>query len=192
MRIANIAAACVLFLASAGIANAACASLPYNLTNGTTADANQVMANFNYLLSCGVLQGYLSGNTLSNDGTSPNTVIDTTAGVATSDDATVVMGTAAMTKNANASWSVGSSNGCLDSGSSLATSTWYHLFVIERTDTGVVDELCSTSATSPTLPSPYTKKRRVGSFKTNSLAHILAFIQVGTPSCGVTRCSTLT
>ena len=51
----------------------------------------------------------------------------------------VVMVTAAMTKNANASWSVGSSNGCLDSGSSLANSTWYHLFVIERTDTGVVE-----------------------------------------------------
>src|SRR5262249_31327116 len=61
----------------------------------------------------------------------------------------------------------------------VANSTWYHLFVIERTDTGVVDELCSTSATAPTLPTNYTKKRRIGSFKTDASAHILAFTQYG-------------
>lgn len=31
---------------------ASCPSLPYNLTNGTTADASQVMGNFNNLLTC--------------------------------------------------------------------------------------------------------------------------------------------
>ena len=31
---------------------AACPSLPYSLTNGTTADANQVMSNFNTVLNC--------------------------------------------------------------------------------------------------------------------------------------------
>lgn len=30
-----------------------CSAYPYTLTNGTTADANQVMANFNSVLSCG-------------------------------------------------------------------------------------------------------------------------------------------
>jgi hypothetical protein len=48
-----------------------------------------------------------------------------------------------------------------------------------RTDTGVVDELCSTSATAPTMPTNYTKKRRIGSFKTNSSSQILAFSQLG-------------
>ncbi len=41
------------------------------------------------------------------------------------------------------------------------------------------DELCSTSATAPTLPTHYTKKRRIGSFKTDGAAHILAFSQLG-------------
>ena len=45
------------FLASvlwAGFASAqTCAAYPYNLTNGTTADATQVMENFNSILSCG-------------------------------------------------------------------------------------------------------------------------------------------
>jgi len=33
-------------------ANAACTAFPYTLTNGSSADASQVMANFNYLLTC--------------------------------------------------------------------------------------------------------------------------------------------
>jgi hypothetical protein len=53
MWITKIATACGLFFfAGLEIANATCPSLPYNLTNGTTADATQVMANFNSLLNC--------------------------------------------------------------------------------------------------------------------------------------------
>jgi hypothetical protein len=124
-----------------------------------------------------LLEGHIGGLALSNDGTSPQTVIDTSAGVATSDDATALMKLASFTKS-TAAWAVGSGNGCLDSGA-VAASTWYHLFVIERTDTGVVDELCSTSATAPTLPTNYTKKRRIGSFKTDGSAHVLGFTQYG-------------
>src|SRR5438045_63638 len=84
---------------------------------------------------------------------------------------------ASFTKS-TAAWAAGSANGCLDTGA-VANSTWYHLFVIERTDTGVVDELCSTSATAPTMPTSYTKKRRIGSFKTDGSAHVLGFTQYG-------------
>ena len=163
-----------------------CTTYPFNLTNGTTADASQVMANFNYVLNCAnnqaaasILRGWLGGLTMSNDGTNPNPVVDTAAGVANADDATTLMTLPAFTKNANAAWVAGTGNGCLASGSSLAANTWYHLFVIARTDTGVVDELCSTSATAPPLPTNYTKKRRIGSFKTDGAAHILAFSQLG-------------
>jgi hypothetical protein len=45
--------------------------------------------------------------------------------------------------------------------------------------TPAVDELCSTSATAPTLPTNYTKKQRIGSFKTDGTEHILAFSQLG-------------
>jgi hypothetical protein len=51
--------------------------------------------------------------------------------------------------------------------------------VIERTDTNVVDEICSTSVSSPIIPNGYTKKRRIGSFLTDSSAHILPFVQHG-------------
>jgi hypothetical protein len=168
---------------SVGGAFAQCA-VPNNLTNGTNADATQVMANFNALLSCvntnGALRGYLNGFTLANDATNPNTVIDIGAGLATSDDATTAMALAtAITKNANAAWTVGGTNGCLDSGSALTASATYHLFTIERTDTAVVDVLCSLSPSSPALPTSYTKKRRIGSFKTDASSHIRLFTQFG-------------
>src|SRR5437016_2048387 len=182
-----LAAVLVLSLCVGGTAVAqTCTAYRYNLTNGATADATQVMANFNYVLTCAnnqaaasILRGWLAGLTMSNDGTNPNTVIDTAAGVANADDATTLMTLPAFTKNANGAWAVGTGTGCLDPGSSLADNTWYHLFVIAWVDTGVVDELCSTSATAPTLPTNYTKKRRIGSFKTDGAAHILAFSQLG-------------
>jgi len=85
--------------------------------------------------------------------------------------------TAAITKTTGA-WAVGSGNGGLDTGT-VANSTWYHVYLIERPDTSVVDVLFSTSATAPTMPTGYTKKRRIGSILTDGSAHIIAFIQVG-------------
>ena len=169
-----------LALSMASASAQTCSAVPNTLTNGTTADATQVMANFNAILGCiGGLRGYLGGLTMSNDASNPNTVIDSSAGVADSDDVTTMMTLASFTKNANAAWASGTGNGCLDSGSSLATNQWYHLFVIANTSSNIVDELCSGSATSPTLPSGYTKKRRIGSNKTDISAHNLAISQNG-------------
>lgn len=123
-------------------------------------------------------QGLLSGLGLSNDGTSPNTVIDIAAGTAQSDDntATMILGSA-YTKTTGA-WAVGSGSGGLDTGA-VAASTWYHAYLIKRVDTGVVDVLLSTSPSSPTMPTNYTKKRRIGSFLTNGSSNIIAFTQNG-------------
>lgn len=169
-----------------------CGSYPYTLTNGTTADASQVMANFNYVLNCtnnnqvvaSLLRGWLAGLTMKNDDTSPTTVIDTSAGVANSDDATTLMSLSTFTKNANAAWAVGSGNGCLDSnsGTTLTANSWYNLYVIARTDSGIVDQLCTkmpNPSTVPVLPTNYTKQRRIGSFKTDGSAHVLGFVQNG-------------
>ena len=125
------------------------------------------------------LRGYIGGLTLSNDGTTPNTVIDVTTGAATSADNTTYLALgSAFTKSIASTWTVGTGNGGLDTGS-VAASTWYHVYVIERTDTGVVDVLLSLSATSPTLPTNYTKRRRVGSILTDGSSHILTFYQYG-------------
>ncbi len=124
-----------------------------------------------------IATGQLFGLTLSNDGSSPNTVIDIAAGSCrdSTDIDNMVLG--AFTKTTG-SWAVGTGNGGLDTGS-VANSTWYHVFVIKRQDTNVVDVLLSTSATSPTLPTNYTLFRRIGAIKTDGSAHILTFTQDG-------------
>jgi hypothetical protein len=67
-----------------------------------------------------------------------------------------------ITKQLDAAWAVGTDAGGLDEGT-IADAT-YHIFVIKRTDTDVVDVLFSLSPTAPTMPTDYTKFRRVGSF----------------------------
>jgi hypothetical protein len=123
-------------------------------------------------------RGYLSGCTLSNDGTTPNTVLDVSAGLVMSDDNLALMSLTALTKSISSTWAVGTGNGGLDTGT-VAANTWYHVYIIQRPDTGVVDMLISTSASSPTMPTNYTRKRRVGSIKADGSSHILGFVQLG-------------
>ena len=124
----------------------------------------------------GLPKGYLFGLTLSNDGSAPTHVLDIAAGKCRDSTDTGDMVLSAITKDLNSSWVVGTGNGGLDTGS-VGNNT-YHVFVIKRTDTNVVDVLFSLSATSPTLPASYTLFRRIGSIIRVSAA-IKTFIQDG-------------
>lgn len=119
----------------------------------------------------------LNGLTLSNNSSDATNDIDIAAGAAVSDDGTtfIALGSG-ITKRLDASWAVGTGNGGLDTGS--IADTTYFVWLIKRPDTGVVDVLFSTSASSPTMPSNYTKKKRIGAIIRSSSA-ILAFIQAG-------------
>ena len=125
----------------------------------------------------------LVGLTLSNDVGAPNTTLDVAAGAASSDDATIAnrilmtLGSA-ITGTTAGTWVVGTGQPKLDAGA-VGADTWYHVFLIERVDTSAVDMLFSTSASAPTMPASYTKRRRIGSFRTDGSSNILAFTQVG-------------
>lgn len=122
------------------------------------------------------IQNYISGLTLSTAGGSGTFGI--AAGVSTdSTNAGTMLLSSAYTKT-TASWVVGSGNGALDTGA-IAGSTWYHVFLIQRTDTGVTDILFSLSASAPTMPTSYTLFRRIGSMKTDGSNHWLLFTQTG-------------
>jgi hypothetical protein len=84
----------------------------------------------------------------------------------------------AITKTIASTFVVGSAAGCLDTGT-VANSTWYHLFLIERTDHTIDDVLCSLSLTAPTMPTGYTFFRRIGSLLTDGSAHWVSFKQWG-------------
>lgn len=75
-------------------------------------------------------------------------------------------------------WAVGTGNGGIDTGA-VANTTWYHVHLIRKDSDGSIDVLYSLSATAPTMPGGYTARRRIGSFKTNGSAQIIAFSQVG-------------
>jgi hypothetical protein len=110
-----------------------------------------------------IFKGLLSGLTLSNNVTDATNDIDIATGVAASDESIphVMELGSALTKRLDAAWAVGTNQGGLDTGT-IADGT-YHIWLIQRSDTSVVDALFSTSATSPTMPANYNRKRRIGS-----------------------------
>ena len=120
--------------------------------------------------------GMLSGLILSTAGASTTMAI--TAGTAADSAAAVLMSLASAISKTTSAWVVGTGNGGLDTGA-IANSTWYHFYLIRRPDTGVVDVVFSTNATSPTLPTNYTQYRRIGSGKTNGSAQWVKFVQNG-------------
>lgn len=123
------------------------------------------------------LAGTLWGLTLSNNGTDAANDIDIAAGIAIDSTNAVLMRLASsLTKRLDAAWAVGSGNGGRDTGS-IADGTW-HVHLIKRPDTGVVDVLFSLSATAPTLPTNYTVFRCIGPILRVSSA-IKAFTQIG-------------
>lgn len=84
--------------------------------------------------------------------------------------------TAAFNKTLSA-FVAGSGNGSLDTGS-IATSTWYNVFIIKNITSAAVDVLISASM-SPTMPSGYTVRRWIGAILTDGSSQITEFTQEG-------------
>lgn len=125
----------------------------------------------------GLPTGYLFGLGLSNNGSDVTNDIDIQPGKCRSstDGADLVL-VSGLTKRLDAAWTVGSGNGGLDTGA-IGNNT-YHVWLIKRSDTGVVDALFSLSASAPTMPASYDYKRRIGSIVRTGAA-IKTFVQDG-------------
>jgi hypothetical protein len=129
-------------------------------------------------------QSYLAGFALSNDGTSPNSVIDVSAGQARDSTNTFnLVTTATFYKSTAGAWAAGAGasgapvNG-MGNGLTVAASTWYHVHAI-LLSTGATDVYFDTSATAANAPSGTIAYRRIGAVKTDASAHFLAFTQFG-------------
>lgn len=124
---------------------------------------------------------YLSGLSLGNNATTPNTTIDVAPGAARSsaNNADIrLAGVIAGILQSSGAWAAGNNQNKLDTGAK-ANNTWYHAHAINATATGVGDILFSLSATAPTMPSGYVGSRRIGSFKTDGSGNIIGFISLG-------------
>ena len=127
---------------------------------------------------------YHSGLAVTNNATDTEHDLDIATGAIHDDTDTVNLTlTSALTKRIDASWAVGTNQGMLDGSESSAgtpdNSTWYYIYVIKRSDTGVVDILASESASSPTLPSGYDYKKLIFAVLTDGSGNIRNYTLVG-------------
>ena len=119
-------------------------------------------------------KGAIFGLTLSTAGSSAT--FNVAAGYAVDSTGGSMMELTSSIAKTTSAWSVGNAQGALDTGS-IANSTWYHVHLIERIDTGVRDILISLSSTAPAMPANYTLSRRIGSMRTNGSAQWQTFLQ---------------
>jgi hypothetical protein len=173
-------------------------SVPFTLVNGTIADAGQVMANYNAILTClatgaaasGVNSDITALTTLSppitglcgvnglkmvNSISSPTTQITITY-----TQATVVNGTGGITGGFNGSLTLnlgasGAANS-LDTGA-IAANTVYFIYLIGNGTT--IASLASTSSTTPSFPSGYSYLCRIGAWETGTTAGLLSLVTRG-------------
>ena len=132
-------------------------------------------AHDNAIAAAIVLRSYLAGLTLSTPGASVNFTV--APGVAADSTNAAMMSLAAALTKTTGAWVVGA-GGALDTGA-IAPNAWYHVYLIRRPDTGVVDVLVSLQPVTPTLPASYTQFRRIGSLRTSAASQWTAFSQIG-------------
>jgi hypothetical protein len=124
------------------------------------------------------LQGYSTGLALTTNASDAANDVDISAGAVASDTSPYyLMQLSALTKRIDAAWSVGTNQGGLDTGS--IGNNVYYIWLIQRSDTGVTDVLFSLSATAPTMPTNYDRKRLIGSLARVSASNTGLYSQLG-------------
>jgi hypothetical protein len=140
------------------------AAVRYDIAQGLTApQKTQARQNI-----AAPLRGWIAGLTLSAAGASATFGI--AAGEAADSTSAELMQLASAYTKTTGAWAVGTAAGALDIGA-IAAAAWYHVYLIRRPDTGVIDICVSLSATTPNLttgniPTAYTQFRRIGSMLT--------------------------
>lgn len=128
-----------------------------------------------------VPDGYIYGCAISNNSTDSNHDIDVAAGKVKDSTNVYTMEVSAITKRIDANWAAGTGNGGFPSALTLASDTWYRVFVIGKTD-GTTDIGFDTDSSATNLLSDatgYTLYRRIGWVLTNGTSNIRGFTQHG-------------
>lgn len=119
------------------------------------------------------------GGLITSVGTDTDHDIDIAVGVARdSTDVDNMRLAAVLTKQIDAAWAVGTDDGGMDTGA-VGANLMYAIWLIKRSDTGVVDALFSLSFTAPTMPANYDRKRLIGALKSTGGNNIVGYIQTG-------------
>lgn len=119
---------------------------------------------------------HISGCEISPDGTSTLPIAAGQLVLRNVGDTSHKMVNPAAINKTTAAWAVGNNNGGLSTGT-IAADTWYHVYEVLRSDTGVVDVIIDPSATSPTLPTNYDFYRYIAPVRTNGSSNFTSMIQ---------------
>jgi hypothetical protein len=138
----------------------------YNAQYGGTTTRDKFLTG-RFTLERTPVSSFINGLLLTNSAGDTVNDLDISVGSTVSDDADPYVKepmylSSLITKRLDANWAVGTNQGGLDTG--VVANGTYHVYVIKRIDTGVVDVLYSLSATAPTMPANYTKKQLIFSF----------------------------
>lgn len=110
------------------------------------------------------------------------TTITTSAGSAAASDGSLIMTLGSPVTKTTGAWAAGTGNGCLDTGT-IAASTTYHFYLMYDPTNIATSVACSTSASAPTtggnIPATYTKFRRIYSMMTNGSTQWIKVYQDG-------------
>jgi hypothetical protein len=145
--------------------------IPFTLGSGLSGSGGALTLDPSFLRS------YLAGLQLSNDSTSPNTVLDISAGVCVDSTNAYFIKLGAFTKSTAGAWASGSGSNGMGTGLTVAADTWYHIFAILKG--GAYDIYFDTSVTAANAPAGTVAFRRIGSIATDGNAHIVLFSQNG-------------
>jgi|GEM_PF-1787053 len=126
------------------------------------------------LVGPSILQNHISGLNISPSDAS----FAVSRGVASDSTNSTFLKLASDITKTTGAWAVGNGNGGLDTGA-IAANTWYHVYLIARLDTGVVDVAFSISASAPSLPANYTIYRHIGFLRSNASSQFIGYIQDG-------------
>ena len=156
-----------------------------SFTHANTADRTYTLPDETgtLLITSNLPRSYLTGLGTSIDSGDTTNDIGVAVGEArNSTDASDMALGSAIVKRIDAAWAVGTGNGGLDGTESVGgtpdNDTWYHIYLIMRTDTGVVDALFSENATSPSQPTDYDRFRRIGAVRRGTAANV-GYTQIG-------------
>lgn len=133
-----------------------------NLTSSSAGNTNTAVAQADY-----IQWPYITVN-----GSDTDHDIDFSAGrVADSTAASMLILESVMTKQIDSAWTVGNNAGGLFSGT-VANSTTYYCFLIQKDSDDSIDCGFDTSSTAANIPSGYTNYRRIAQFSTDGSANI--------------------
>jgi hypothetical protein len=129
-----------------------------------------------------LLKRQVSGLETANNAVDLDHDIDINPGAVLDDKGVAVLTLSSiLTKRIDASWAVGTNQGCLDGTEAVAgtpdADAWLYLWLVGRSDTGVTDLIGSFSASAPILPANYDRKKLMWIVRTDGAANLKRYSQ---------------